>query len=171
MDDLAAKIRAHGIVATVHNHSEYEALAEEAARNYKAGEEGPLIIIGHSLGADAAVLMANRLGALGVPVKLVVPFDPVSPTFAGSSIARVVNLYISDGASRSVFRGPGFCGVLENIDLRGRGDVGHISIDKSARLHQQVLGYVLQAVHSGYRGPSRRVHSQRHPDADTLAPG
>jgi pimeloyl-ACP methyl ester carboxylesterase len=158
MDELAAKIRAQGILATVHNHAEYEELADEAAR-----EEGPIIIIGHSLGADAAVLMANRLGARGVPVKLVVPFDPVNPTVAGGNIARVVNLYISDGVGRSVARGPGFRGVLENIDLKGRVDVGHISIDKSSRLQQQVLGYVLEAVHSGQRGaPARLVDTPRH---------
>jgi len=174
MDELAAKIRAQGIVATVHNYSEFEALADEAARNYKAGEEGPIIIVGHSLGADAAVYMADRLGALGVPVKLVVPFDPVDPTAAGSNIARVVNLYISDGVGRSVSRGPGFRGVLENIDLKGRTDVGHISIDKSSRLHELVLGYVLAAVHSaGHGAPARLVHTpHRHHsrDADEMAP-
>jgi thioesterase domain-containing protein len=173
MDELAAKIRAQGIVATVHNHADYEVLADEAARNYKAGEEGPIIIIGHSLGADAAVYMANRLGALGVPVKLVVPFDPVDPTAAGGNIARVVNLYISDGVGRSVTRGPGFHGVLENIDLKGRIDVGHISIDKSSRLHQQVLGYVLEAVHSGRQAvPARLVYTHHHPSraADQATP-
>jgi pimeloyl-ACP methyl ester carboxylesterase len=173
MDELAAKIRAQGIVATVHNHADYEVLADEAARNYKAGEEGPIIIIGHSLGADAAVYMANRLGALGVPVKLVVPFDPVDPTAAGGNIARVVNLYISDGVGRSVTRGPGFHGVLENIDLKGRIDVGHISIDKSSRLHQQVLGYVLEAVHFGRQAvPARLVYTHHHPSraADQATP-
>jgi pimeloyl-ACP methyl ester carboxylesterase len=172
MDELAAKIRAQGIIATVHNHADYEALADEAARNYKAGEEGPIIIIGHSLGADAAVYMANRLGALGVPVKLVVPFDPVDPTAAGGNIARVVNLYISDGVGRSVTRGPGFHGVLENIDLTGRIDVGHISIDKSSRLHQQVLGYVLEAVHAGRQTtPARLVHTHhRSRAADQTTP-
>jgi thioesterase domain-containing protein len=163
MDELAAKIRAEGIVATVHNHAEYEALADEAARNYKAGEEGPIIIIGHSLGADAAVYMANRLGALGVPVKLVVPFDPVNPTTAGGNIARVVNLYISDGVGRSVARGPGFRGALENVDLKGRVDLGHMSIDKSSQLQRQVLGYVLEAVRSGHRiAPARLVHTPHH---------
>jgi pimeloyl-ACP methyl ester carboxylesterase len=174
MDELAAKVRAQGIVATVHNYSEFEALADEAVRNHKAGEEGPIIIIGHSLGADAAVYMANRLGALGVPVKLVVPLDPVDPTAAGSNIARVVNLYISDGVGRSVSRGPGFRGVLENIDLKGRTDVGHISIDKSSRLHQQVLGYVLDAVHSTRQGaPARLVRTPHHHhsrDAGETAP-
>jgi pimeloyl-ACP methyl ester carboxylesterase len=173
MDELAAKIRAQGIVATVHNHAEYEALADEAARNYKAGEEGPIIIIGHSLGADAAVQMANRLGARGVPVKLVVPFDPVNPTTAGANIARVVNLYISNGVGRSVARGPGFHGVLDNIDLKSRVDLGHMSIDKSSQLQQQVLGYVLTAVRSEpHGGPSRLVHTPHRdsPAADETAP-
>ena len=173
MDELAAKIRAQGIVATVHNHADYEALADEAARNYKAGEEGPIIIIGHSLGADAAVQMADRLGALGVPVKLVVPFDPVNPTTAGANIARVVNLYISNGVGRSVARGPGFHGVLENIDLKSHVDLGHMSIDKSSQLQQQVLGYVLAAVGSEHHGaPSRLVHTpHRHSRAaDETAP-
>ena len=82
MDDLAAKIRPHGIVATVHNHSDYEALAEQAARDYKAGEEGPLVIIGHSLGADADG--QSPRGARG-------------PGEAG----RAVNLYISGGVGRA----------------------------------------------------------------------
>ena len=173
MDELAAKIRADGIVATVHNHAEFEALADEAARNYKAGEQGPIVIIGHSLGADAAVDMANRLGALGVPVKLVVPFDPVDPTTAGANIARVVNLYISNGVGRSVGRGPGFRGVLENVDLKSRVELGHMSIDKSSQLQQQVLGYVLEAVRAGHRiAPARLVHTRHHHSrsADETAP-
>jgi hypothetical protein len=104
---------------------------------------------------------------------LVVPFDPVDPTAAGGNIARVVNLYISDGVGRSVTRGPGFHGVLENIDLKGRIDVGHISIDKSSRLHQQVLGYVLEAVHFGRQAvPARLVYTHHHPSraADQATP-
>jgi hypothetical protein len=99
-----------------------------------------------------------------VPAKLVVPFDPVDPTTAGAHIARVVNLYISNGVGRSVARGQGFRGVLENIDLKGRVDLGPISIDKSSQLQQQVLGYVLAAVRSEqHEGPAKLVHTpHRH---------
>lgn len=46
-------------------------------KDYRAGKfEGPVDIIGHSLGANAALNMANALGAAGVPVGLVVMLDP-----------------------------------------------------------------------------------------------
>jgi fermentation-respiration switch protein FrsA (DUF1100 family) len=146
MDELAAKIEQRGVYATVHNHLAWLALAGEAAANYRAGREGPIIIIGHSLGADAAVEMADELAREHVPVKLVVTFDPVSSMTVDGDIARVVNLYISDGWGASLSRGPKFRGTLINMDVRNRPDVGHIFIDKSASLHQQVLGYVMQAV-------------------------
>jgi hypothetical protein len=38
MDTLAEKIQRHGIYATVHNHTEWETLAEQAAAAYRAGK-------------------------------------------------------------------------------------------------------------------------------------
>jgi pimeloyl-ACP methyl ester carboxylesterase len=146
MDELAAKISQRGIIASVHNHTAWTMLASEAAANYRAGQEGPIIIIGHSLGADAAIQMAGELAQQRIPVKLLVTFDPVSNMTVEGDIARVVNLYISDGWGVPVARGPRFHGTLVNMDLRNRSDVGHIFIDKSAALHQRVLGYVMQAV-------------------------
>src|SRR6266550_1528210 len=51
-------------------------LAERAARNYREGWEDPIIIIGHSSGADAAVSMAYRWAEAGVPTKLIVTLEP-----------------------------------------------------------------------------------------------
>ena len=58
IDTLAEKIQRHGIYATVHNYSEWQTLADHAAAAYHAGKEGPIIIIGHSLGADAVMEMS-----------------------------------------------------------------------------------------------------------------
>jgi thioesterase domain-containing protein len=66
MDTLAAKIQRRGIYATVHNHAEWQALADQAAAAYHAGKEGPIIIIGYSLGADAVMEMSAYLGRKGV---------------------------------------------------------------------------------------------------------
>ena len=75
---------------------------------------------------------------------------PPGTCFIEGDVAKVVNLYISNGWGMPVARGPRFHGTLVNVDLRNRLDVGHIFIDKSSALHQQVLGYVMQAVsHTG----------------------
>jgi hypothetical protein len=68
MDTLAEKIQRHGIYATIHNYAEWQTLADQAAAAYHAGKEGPIIIVGHSLGADAVMEMSAYLGRKGVPV-------------------------------------------------------------------------------------------------------
>ena len=61
MDTLAEKIQRRGIYATIHNHAEWQALADQPAAAYHAGKEGPIIIVGHSLGADAVMEMSAYL--------------------------------------------------------------------------------------------------------------
>ena len=56
MDDLAAKLQARGVAATVHNHADWQGIADDIAAKYKAGKHGPVILIGHSLGADAVMI-------------------------------------------------------------------------------------------------------------------
>jgi hypothetical protein len=53
LDVLDEKLLRRGYNATVHPYDFYNSLAEEAARLQKSGK-GPIIIMGHSLGADAA---------------------------------------------------------------------------------------------------------------------
>jgi hypothetical protein len=146
MDELADKIRASGIAATVYNHTEWEEVAGQIAANYKNGNRGPIILIGHSLGADAVMFMADKLGKYGVPVALVVPFDGTQTLVASSNIVRVLNLTQRDYAYAR--RGYGFHGELKNVDVSGEG-VDHINIDKSPRLHSLVLSNIAAVVKKG----------------------
>ncbi len=75
MDTLAEQLKRRGVDASVDNYAEWQTLADRAAADYKAGKEAPIILIGHSLGADAVMEMAAYLGRKGVPVALAVPFD------------------------------------------------------------------------------------------------
>jgi hypothetical protein len=149
MDTLAEELDHRGVYATVHNHSDYVGLADAAAAAYKAGKEGPIIIIGHSLGADAAMEMATYLGKKGVPVALVVPFDGTQSFSAPSNVARVMNLTQRDYAFMRA--GPGFHGSLTNVDLRSDPSIDHLNIDKSPRLHARVIGEVMAVVGGGHR--------------------
>jgi hypothetical protein len=145
MDDLAAKIQARGISASVHNHSEWQSLADGIAAKYKARQHGPIVLVGHSLGADAVMFMAEYLGKKGVPVALVVPFDGTGSFAASANVSQVYNLTQRDYAYMR--RGAGFRGTLNNVDVSGQG-YGHIDIDKSAKLHALVLARIQSVIRS-----------------------
>jgi len=139
MDDLAAKLNARGIKATVHSYVDWQALTNMAVNDASSGKRTPtqVIIIGHSLGADAAVYMGNAVSATGVPVPLVVTFDPVTPTIASAKIGKVVNYYQAGGSGKAV-SGP----RVQNIDLTTSGALSHFNIDKAAELHARVIAMI-----------------------------
>jgi Thioesterase domain len=151
MDTLATELSRRGVYTTVDNHADWQSLADGAAARYKAGTEGPIILIGHSLGADAVMEMADYLGRKGVPVALVVPFDGTQSFPASSNVARVLNLTQRDYAYMR--RGPGFHGSLVNVDVSSDPNIDHLTIDKSPRLHARVISEVLSVV-GGHRGPA-----------------
>lgn len=150
MDELAAKLQRRGVSAGVYEYGGWQSLCQDAAARYRAGG-GPIILVGHSLGADAVVDMANTLGQMGIPVALVVAFDPTAPSvLTGKTTRSFINYYQSDnGFGRRISRGGGFRGHLSNIDLRKHTEFGHASIDKSAMLHSAVIGRVMGLVGRG----------------------
>lgn len=161
MDDLAQKLQRRGIAASVYNHSEWQTLSDEIAAKYKAGNRGAIILVGHSLGADAVMFMGEYLGKKGVPVALAVPFDGTGSFAASSNVRRVMNLTQRDYAYMK--RGPGFRGELQNIDVSGQG-YGHIDIDKSDRLHNMVINKI-----AGVVGRTRNAAPKPRP-AETVTP-
>lgn len=147
MDDLAQKIERSGVAASLYNHSEWREIADEIAAKYKAGNHGPIILIGHSLGADAVMLMSEYLGSKGVPVALVVPFDGTKSYAASGNVASVMNITQRDYAYMR--RGYGFRGELSNVDVSKDESIGHISIDKTPRLHAMVVNKIAAIVKRG----------------------
>ena len=166
MDTLAEKIQRHGINATVHNYSEWQSLADHAAAAYHAGTEGPIIIIGHSLGGDAVMQMSAYLGRKGVPVALAVPFDSTQSFPTPSNVGHLLNLTHADYGR--MWRGTGFRGTLSNIDVSSDHSIDHLNIDKSARLHTQVLAAVLAAVGGSHH--SAPTANERHKPGSMAAP-
>jgi Thioesterase domain len=150
MDQLAAQIARNGIDASVYNHSVEESVVGTIVQKYRGGDHGPYILVGHSLGADAVMLMAQQLDAQGVPVALVVPFDGTESYAAPANVSCVVNLtqrkyaYVQPGA--------GFRGKLSNVDVSSDTSIDHVTIDKSPRLQALALKEIMQAA----RGQSCR---------------
>lgn len=157
MDTLADELNKQGVYATSHSHTDWKEIAERANADYKAKKEKPIILIGHSLGADAAMEMADYLGDKGVPVALVVPFDATQSFPVPGNVARVINFTQRDYAQMRP--GPGFRGLLNNIDLSANHDIGHLNIDKSPELHARVLTEVLTVL-------GRRLVTQMKPGSN-----
>ena len=163
MDTLAEELKRHGIDATVHNYAEWQTLADRAAADYKGGKEAPIILIGHSYGADAVMEMAAYLGRKGVPVALVVPFDGTQSFAASGNVARVLNL--TQRKYAYMRGGPGFHGALNNVDVSSDRSIDHITIDKSARLHARVVAEVLAVVGNHKTAPAKNGNGADAGDA------
>ncbi len=146
MDQLAAQIQRRGIAADVYNHSYEESVVNEITQKYRAGDHGPYILVGHSLGADAVMVMAQQLNAKGVPVALVVPFDGTASYAAPPNVACVLN--ITQRLYAYMTPGAGFHGKLSNMNVSNDTSIDHFTIDKSPRLQAVALNSVLQAAHA-----------------------
>jgi hypothetical protein len=152
MDQLTEKLVAKGVRASVHNHARWRELAAEAADKYPKDKNfGPIIIIGHSLGANAAVLMAEKLGEAGVPVRLIVAFDSLSRSNEvkvriSSNVEEVINYYKAKAWGLEMIPGKGFKGKIENVNLNDKRGVGHLNMDKNPELQAQVVSVVLETL-------------------------
>lgn len=141
MDTLGAKMVRAGLDARVYNHAAWRELADNiVARAKKKQVSYPIVIMGHSLGANASTMMAKYLGDRGVRVEYVVQFDPTVTTFVGKNVKRVINFYLPLEDNRNVVkRAPGFKGVMKNINVRGVRNLKHTTVEKDANFHSQVL--------------------------------
>src|SRR5271170_6964069 len=66
-------------------------IATAAAAWAEAGDHGPVILIGHSLGADAVIAVAQAPDRYNIPVALLVLFDDTAPHEMPGNVARAIN--------------------------------------------------------------------------------
>jgi len=148
LDALAGKLAHQGVAATVYGHGEASTVATLAAQQYHSGTARPIVLIGYSLGAGAAVAVAQQLNGSGIPVALLVLLDPVSSEAVPPNVGRAVNLYVSGGQGTQVGAAAGFRGRLNNLDFKSAG-MDHMSIQAADSIHRQIIGYVHAAAGGG----------------------
>src|SRR5712692_9246749 len=118
LDALASKLAKRGIAASVYGHLEAASVANQAIQDYRSGKARSIVLIGHSLGAGAAVSVASGLEAAGVPVALLVLLDPKAVFAVPRNVSRAVNFYIP-GSGWPAAAGAGFRGGLTNVNVGG----------------------------------------------------
>jgi pimeloyl-ACP methyl ester carboxylesterase len=144
MDELADKLSAKGIRESVINHSVWPKLADEIIVEYKSNKRlAPIVIVGHSLGGNAALLMAAKLGEAKVPVRLLVIFDATNARPVTANVREAINFYVpgrnTSRYGNSLKPGPGFKGRIQNEDLKAFPTLTHMNVDESAALHERVV--------------------------------
>jgi pimeloyl-ACP methyl ester carboxylesterase len=144
IDQLADELPKRGIDATITNHAFSDSLANEAIQECKSGRVSSIVLVGHSLGASAAVSMAEQLQKAGLRVALIVTLDPVVKTVVPSNVHLLKNFYLSSGVGTTVERSGHFHGMVQNVDM-GRTEYGHVSLTTAPTIQKQIMRDILAA--------------------------
>lgn len=103
--------------------------------------------MGHSAGGDAALELAWKLKRAGVPVSLVVTFDPTrKAATVPNNVDRFVNIYQSLNFFGGGYIRPSsdFHGHFATVDLKSYWDVLHVNMVKIRGLQDKVVAKVVQ---------------------------
>ena len=155
LDSLADELRAKGVNAEVAGHLYWSKAISEIVRERAAGKTGPLVLVGHSQGANNVIDMARALEAHNVQVDLVVTLAPFMQDPIPANVVRAVNYYQSPGWGAPITADPGFRGKLSNVDVGSDWSITHISIDKSARIHADIAREIAALSQAGDVAVSR----------------
>lgn len=78
-----------------------------ASYYYAHKEHRPIVLVGHSLGANEQIKVARNLDKMGIPVALLVTVDAVSQTIVPPNVKQAINFYK-----------PGYVPMFSGLKLR-----------------------------------------------------
>lgn len=147
MNEIADKLVAQRVNARSVGHASWQQIADEAREAYRKRRQ-PIIFVGHSFGANAAMLAARELGKSNVPVSLVVLYDPTAVLQVPANVRHVINNYSKtfDGIGLEVKPAAQFRGKLENV---GHSHLGHLTIDNDDALQDQMVREIVRIIRRG----------------------
>jgi hypothetical protein len=146
IDKLAARIRRAGIPASVGTYLLWRPTAEEAIRDYQRDPQ-PIVLIGHSMGGDCVLDFAEMLNQAGIPVSLLVTYDPTRiADNVPPNVERYINIYQSSNfmGGGNVVQGSRFHGHYASYNLKDHAEIVHINIEKADRIQEQLVSKIAQ---------------------------
>ena len=148
MDALNDKLKARGVHSTVLGDADWLTISRAIEARYAKDKSAlPVIVMGHSLGANATELIAAELATHNIPVALIVNFDATSPPLVPANVNHVINFYAPDGFGKILKPAPGFRGRLENVNVQKLlPGIDHLNIEKTNKLHQMAIAAVLRTL-------------------------
>lgn len=147
LDDMAQTLKKRGVKAQVISHRSSDGAVDKIIANRKKFGRKPVVLIGHSLGANAIIRMATKLRKSGIAVTYMVTFAATKPDPIPRNVRKATNYYFkTDGWGEPVTKARGARANLKNIDLSNTDGVHHFNIEKNKRLQRQVIRNVLRFV-------------------------
>ena len=126
LDTLAAELRGKGIKAETMGHLAWKTMVSDIIKWRATGDADPLVLVGHSQGANNVIDMARLLQRENIPVDLLVTLAPAGQDPIPGNVVRAINYYNSPGWGAPVTADAGYRGKLTNINLGG--DFGLLSV-------------------------------------------
>ncbi len=178
MDETCRNLNSSGVRATAYQDNQWDGIAQQIRQRYAdAPEHEPLILMGHSFGADNAISIARELKDLNIGVDLLVTVDPVNPAEVPSNVRWCLNIYQSNGLwdVMPMFRGIRVKAedprgsVLDNFDVRKdrtdllEANTDHFNIDKNPKVQEEICKQVISIC------PMREIWVKAHVPATAPA--
>ena len=149
MDQMAAQLKAQGYSnVSLWSWTDVDAIAADIIQGHQSGDNAHVILIGHSLGSDAVVQIANKLAVQGIAVDLAVTFDITEGLRVPLNVERFINFYQNNGFGRPALEPAGFTGEFSNINLSNQTQLDHGNIDNAPQLQQFVYQRIYEITHS-----------------------
>ena len=154
LDEIADKLEARNVQVTVLNHSSTSSARMEILAGGTARRPGtrPLVLVGHSLGANAVMRLANSLNEENIKVNLVITLDPTNGGPLSPNVRRYINYHFSDeklsgfpGTPAAVRRRVRDINLREYETVSGEA-LGHFNMDSSEKLQQEIITGILRAL-------------------------
>jgi hypothetical protein len=174
VDVLAGKMERRGIVPRMYTHANPDGATNDIVKRYKAGLRAPVVLVGYSLGADAAGLIARQLHQHRVPVALLITFGPVADVPVTPNVARAINHYQSSSAWRGrMVRAAGARGgSLQNLDHDREPDVNHLTIISVERYQRHTINAVSALVNGARKSAApKRADQANAGETNPATPG
>jgi hypothetical protein len=140
LDQLGADLAKAGIPVKAVSHRDWKSVAGTIAANQKRFGTRPVVLVGHSLGANNAIRVAQELKKSGIAVTYLATLAATAPPRVPSNVRKVTNYYFSSGGwGKIVYASPDFRGVIENLDYAGKAEIGHFNLDEQVAIQRSLL--------------------------------
>jgi hypothetical protein len=143
LDGLSDELKSKGINAVVAGHLYWTTALAEIEKERAAGKYRPIVLIGHSQGANNVIDISRELKQKNIPVDLVITLAPFLQYPMPNNVIRAVNFYQSPGWGAPITGEGNFHGKIVNINMKDDPTVLHINIDKSPKVHAEIVREIL----------------------------